>query len=80
MKELFKAALISVVMAGERPDYDLDIFSLLVDLVERPSGAPCDLCLYAHIMLGGFSTIFILICYLLFTVKNLRIQYNPGTI
>ena len=67
-------------MMGERPDYDLDIFSLLVDLVERPSGAPCDICLYAHIMLGALSAIFLLICYLLFTVKHMRIQYNAGSI
>ena len=62
-------------MMGERPDYDLDIFSLLVDLVERPSCAPCDICLYAHIILGALSAIF-----LLFTVKHMRIQYNAGSI
>ena len=67
-------------MMGERPDYDVDIFSLLVDLVERPAGATCDLCLYAHIMFGFLGTIFILLCFLFLSVKHMRIQYTPGTI
>ena len=68
---------------GERSiseDYDLDIFSLLVDLVERPSGSPCNLCLYVHIMLGILSAIFLFVCFLSFSVRNMRIQYSPGAI
>ena len=67
-------------MMGERPDYDLDIFSLLVDLVERPAGPNCDICIYGEILLGVFSILFLLLCYLIFTVKNIRVQYTAGTI
>ena len=67
-------------MMGERPDYDLDIFALLADLVERPAGPTCDICLYVQITLGVFAAIFFLLCYLIYTVKHVRLQYSPGTI
>ena len=67
-------------MMGERPDYDLDIFALLADLVERPAGPACDICLYVQITLGVFAAIFFLLCYLIYTVKHVRLQYTPGTI
>ena len=63
-------------MMGERPDYDLDIFSLLVDLVERPAGPTCDLCLYSHIIFGLLSAILLVLCSIFFSVKNMRIQYS----
>ena len=65
---------------GEGPDYDLDIFALLADLVERPAGPTCDICLYSQITLGIFSAISFLLCYLIYTVKQVRLQYTPGTI
>ena len=65
-------------MMGERPDYDLDIFSLLVDLVERPAGPNCDLCLYSYILFGILSAILLVLCSILFSVKNMRIQYSTA--
>ena len=67
-------------MMGERPDYDLDIFALLADLIERPAGPTCDICLYVEITLGVFFAIFFLVCYLIYAVKHIRLQYSPGTI
>ena len=65
---------------GERPDYELDIFSLLVDLVERPAGPSCDICLFTEILLGIHVIIIIFLCFILCSLKNMRIQYTPGTI
>ena len=67
-------------MMGERPDYDLDIFALLADLVERPAGPTCDICLYVQIIIGVVILLFVLLCLLILTVNKTRIQYTPVTI
>ena len=70
--------LFAAVMSGDRPDYEVDIFALLVDLMERPPGPTCDICLLTHISLGVISAILILICVVLFSFRRLRLQYSPG--
>ena len=70
--------LVSSVMSGDRPDYELDIFSMLVDLVERPAGPLCDICILTYISLGVLSLLFIILCLLVVLIKRTRIQYSVG--
>ena len=67
-----------LVMSGDRPDYELDIFSLLVDLVERPAGPICNICflMYISLALNCLSMVFLL--FNLFFVRRVRIQYTAG--
>ena len=59
-------------MSGDRPDYEVDIFNLLLDLAEQP--ADNNICLYVMIVL--LSLIVILLSVLAF--KPTRIQYSLG--
>ena len=70
--------LFAAVMSGDRPDYEVDIFALLVDLMERPAGPTCDICLLTYISLGVISLTFILLCIVFFSFRRLRLQYSPG--
>ena len=70
--------LFAAVMSGDRPDYEVDIFALLVDLMERPAGPTCDICLLTYISLGVISATFILLCILLYFIRHVRVQYSPG--
>ena len=65
-------------MSGDRPDYELDIFSMLVDLVERPAGPICDICILTYISLGVLCLLFTILCLLVFLIKRTRIQYSLG--
>ena len=65
-------------MSGDRPDYELDIFSMLVDLVERPAGPICDICIFTYISLGVICLLFIILCLLVVLIKRTRIQYSVG--
>ena len=71
-------SLFALVMSGDRPDYELDIFSMLVDLVERPAGPICDICILTYISLGVLCLLFIILCLLVFLIKRIRIQYSVG--
>ena len=70
--------LLTSVMSGDRPDYELDIFSMLVDLVERPAGPICDICILTYISLGVLCLLFIILCLLGVLIKRTRIQYSVG--
>ena len=70
--------LFSSVMSGDRPDYELDIFSMLVDLIERPAGPICDICLLTYISLGVLCLLLIILCLLVVLIKRTRIQYSVG--
>ena len=70
--------LVSPVMSGDRPDYELDIFAMLVDLVERPAGPICDICTLTYISLGVLCLLFIILCLLVVLIKRTRIQYSVG--
>ena len=70
--------LFSSIMSGDRPDYELDIFSMLVDLVERPAGPICDICILTYISLGVLCLLFIILCLLVALIKRNRIQYSVG--
>ena len=71
--------LLKSVMSGDRPlDYELDIFSLLIDLVERPSGPTCDICLLTYISVGILSLLFVIMCLVIFLIRRTRIQYSAG--
>ena len=70
--------LFSLVMSGDRPDYELDIFSMLVDLVERPAGPICDICILTYISLGVLCLLCIILCLLVVLIKRTRIQYSVG--
>ena len=59
-------------------DYEIDIFALLVDLVERPSSPSCDLCLFIYIILSVLCLNTVLLCGLLFAFKRIRFQYSVG--
>ena len=61
-------------MSGDRPDYEVDIFNLLLDLVDKPT-IPTDN-IYQYIELALLSLIFILVNVLL--CKPSRIQYTVG--
>ena len=67
-------------MSGDRSnfDYELDIFALLVDLVERPAAPTCNTCLLNQISLGVASFNFILLFIILFSLKRIRFQYTVG--
>ena len=66
------------VMSGDRPDYELDIFSLLVDLVERPAGPACNICYLTYISLAINCMSFVFLLLNLFFVRRVRIQYTAG--
>ena len=70
--------IFSVNMSGDWPDYELDIFSMLVDLVERPAGPICDICILTYISLGVLCLLFTILCLLVFLIKRTRIQYSVG--
>ena len=59
-------------MSGDRPDYEVDIFNLLLDLVEQP--AEGNICQY--VMIALLSLIVILLSVLV--CKPTRIQYSLG--
>ena len=61
-------------MSGDRPDYEVDIFNLLLDLVDKPT-IPTDN-IYQYIELALLSLIIILVTVLL--CKPSRIQYTVG--
>ena len=65
-------------MSGDWPDYELDIFSMLLDLVERPAGPICDICILTYVSLGVLCLLFTILCLLVFLIKRTRIQYSVG--
>ena len=67
-----------LVMSGDRPDYELDIFSLLVDLVERPAGPTCNICFLTYISIAISCMCFVFLLLNLFFIRPVRIQYSPG--
>ena len=73
-------SLFSIAMSGDRPsfDYEMDIFGLLVDLVERPSSPTCNTCLLTQIIIGLISLNSFLIIFLLYAIKRVRLQYSVG--
>ena len=71
--------LIKSVMSGDRPfDYEMDIFSLLIDLVERPAGPVCDICLLTYISVGVLSLLFVIMCLVIVLLRRTHIQYSAG--
>ena len=73
--------LFGLVMSGDRPfDYEMDIFALLVDLVERPSGPSCDICLLTYISVGVLGLLFVIMCLVIVLLRRTRVQYTVGYI
>ena len=69
--------LFAAVMSGDRPDYEVDIFALLVDLMERPAGPTCNICFLMYISLAINCLCMVFLLLNLFFVRRVRIQYSP---
>lgn len=65
-------------MSGDRPDYEIDIFNLLLDLVEQRAEPTCDTCVFTYISIALNCLCLVILLLNLFFVRRSRIQYTAG--
>ena len=59
-------------------DYELDIFNLLLDLVEKQAEPTCNICLITYISIALNCFCLVLLLVNLLFVRRTRIQYTAG--